>query len=81
MESNQNTYYLIYARPKNSGRKFKALDIESGELVDKLLYASMFDSEEEVNDVVSQLRKQNTGWEFKTRRCSPKAPSLEVDLD
>lgn len=75
------TYYIIYAKPKNSGRKFKALDLSTGQLVDRLIYATVFKDKGEVDRTLKTLKDQNTDWEFMIRRCSPKAPSLEVDLD
>ena len=57
--------FFIYARPKAGGR-WKALDVGTGEFVDRLFYAT-FLKEEEVRPVLQKLTKENSAFEFEAR--------------
>ena len=73
-----NVYYLMYGRPRNSGKKFKALDLKNGVPVSRLMYATIFDDEEAVNGALKSLIRDNPEWEFRTRKFDFNSSKLRV---
>ena len=57
--------FIIYAKPKTGGR-WKALDLGTGEFVDRLFYATIL-KEEEVRPILQTLTKENSAFEFEAR--------------
>ena len=57
--------FVIYARPKAGGR-WKALDLGTGEFVDRLFYATIL-KEEEVRPILQTLTTENSAFEFEAR--------------
>ena len=63
-------HYYIYAKPLESGARFKPLDLSTGSFVSKLIYATILDSKEKADKVLKDLKQNNAGFEFKAKRVN-----------
>lgn len=59
---------VVYGKYKNE--RFKALNLETGETVNKLKQATSFDNAqlEELEEAIKELREKNKDWKFEIRK-------------
>ncbi len=60
--------YIIYGK-SNYDRKFRPLDLTLGTFTDRLIYASVFDSKEQADDICEYLNKENKNMTFEVRKA------------
>lgn len=60
--------YIIYGK-SNYDRKFRPLDLKSGVFTDRLIYASVFDSKEQADDLCEYLNRENENMTFEVRKA------------
>lgn len=60
--------YIIYGK-SNYDRKFRPLDLKLGVFTDRLIYASVFDSKEQADDICKYLNKENKNMTFEVRKA------------
>ena len=59
--------YRIYGK-SNYDKKFRPLDCKYGWFVTNLMYATVFDSKEEADDLCDYLNRENKGMTFEVRK-------------
>lgn len=60
--------YRIYGKSIYD-KRFRALDLTEGVLTSNLLYATIFDSKEQAEDIVSHLNEENkNNYTFEVRK-------------
>ena len=59
--------WLIYGKTKKA-KRWEACDLANGTFTNRLLYASMFQTEAEAQEVVDKLNKSETDLEFQVRK-------------
>lgn len=59
--------YRIYGKSIYD-KRFRALDLTEGVLTSNLLYATIFDSKEQAEDIVSHLNDENKNFTFEVRK-------------
>lgn len=59
--------YLIYGKSKTA-KRWEACDLANGTFTNRLLYASMFQSEVQAQEVVDKLNSMEPDLEFQVRK-------------
>lgn len=60
--------YRIYGK-SNYDKRFRPLDCHLGTFTSNLMYASVFDSKEQADDLCDYLNKNNEGMTFEVRKA------------
>ena len=59
-------YYLVYAKLKEE-KRYRAMDINEGNQVGNLIYATMLNTEE-VGRILPELKQENPHCDFQARK-------------